>query len=181
MLAKRLPRRSGLACGDRIATVCYPVEPSFRFDEGADELGRLLRHDRVARAPHEAHVAGNPISHRTNSGFNCTPFPARAWNSLGGWPETIDHAASNRPSPHSGPEFGCELETVGVGHKIQPVSPVRRPDRFSWKRHRPDRVSDSLQVIRNLIEPAMTNRRRNLLAKDRVRAALRDEAAELGP
>jgi hypothetical protein len=151
------------------------------LDGGHYELGRLLRHDRVARSPHESHVAGNPISQRTNSGFNSTPFPVWAWNPLGIRPETRDHAASRRPTPHSGPEFGWELETVGVGHKVQTVSPVRRPDARSRKYRRPDGVVFTLQVTRNLVEPPEPNRRRNLLPKERWRLALLDEAEQFRP
>jgi hypothetical protein len=77
---------------------------------------------------------------------------------------------------------------IGVGHKVKPVAPMWRADTRSRKYHRPNRVSDLFQVILNLVEPATWvfrsdafNCCTNLLAKDRDRAALRNEAGEVWP
>jgi hypothetical protein len=58
---------------------------------------------------------------------------------------------------------------------------VRRADARSRDTDRPDGVTDSFQVSRYSIEPAVANRCFNLLTKDDWRAALADEAIPYRP
>jgi hypothetical protein len=58
---------------------------------------------------------------------------------------------------------------------------VRRADARSAQIGDPDSVAQRLQVSTNSSDPFEPKAARNLLSKDRCRAALRDEASELGP
>jgi len=60
----------------------------------------------------------------------------------------------------------------GVGHEVQSLPDVRRPEARSAQIRRPDGVTRSFQVSRNNVEPSKSVLRRNLLAKNCVRAAL---------
>jgi hypothetical protein len=73
------------------------------------------------------------------------------------------------------------LGTIGVGHEVNPVSPVRRAEARSREYHRPDGVSQRLQVIVNKVEPRLRVSGRNLLTKDRCRSALADEMEPCRP
>ena len=73
---------------------------------------------------------------------------------------------------------------VGVCQDASPVEPlpeVGSADAVCSHNHRPDGVAFLLQVRRNKVEPSVGNRRLNLLTNDKLRSALRDEAAELRP
>jgi hypothetical protein len=61
------------------------------------------------------------------------------------------------------------------------LSDVRGADAVCAQYDRPAGVTFSFQVCRYSIEPSVAHRAFNLLAKDDVRAALADEAEELGP
>jgi hypothetical protein len=58
---------------------------------------------------------------------------------------------------------------------------VRSADARRAKIGRPDCISHGFQVSPNSVEPVSAKRARNLFSKDDWRAALRDEAVELGP
>jgi hypothetical protein len=60
----------------------------------------------------------------------------------------------------------CPVVTVGLGHEPQPLPDVRCPDARSRQTDRPAGVALSFQVILNKIEPSVSNRCFNLLAKD---------------
>jgi hypothetical protein len=66
-------------------------------------------------------------------------------------------------------------------HEVNPVSEVRRPEPRSRGNDRPDGVTTTFQVSLNKVEPSVSVTRRNLLAKDRARSSLADEAEPLGP
>jgi hypothetical protein len=68
-----------------------------------------------------------------------------------------------------------------VSHEVNPVSEVRRPEPRSRGNDRPDGVTTTFQVSLNKVEPSVSVTRRNLLAKDRDRLALADEAEPFGP
>jgi hypothetical protein len=68
-----------------------------------------------------------------------------------------------------------------VTHEEKAVPQVRRIEARSRQNRRPDGVTDSFQIICHKIEPAVANRRINLLAKDDWRATLRDEPVPDGP
>jgi len=70
---------------------------------------------------------------------------------------------------------------LGVGHEPKPRPDVRRPDAASRQIGTPDGISKSLQVSANSGEPRPAILSANLLAKDRCRAALGDEAIKSGP
>src|SRR5690349_3599061 len=72
-------------------------------------------------------------------------------------------------------------EAVGVGHEVQALSEVRSADARSREYCTPDRVARSLQIGLRKVEPAVGNRRLNLLPKHRWRAALGDEPEPRGP
>jgi hypothetical protein len=74
-----------------------------------------------------------------------------------------------------------ESFTVAVGHEPQSLSDVRGTEARSAGIDRPDGVTRTFQVSANKVEPSEAVFARNLLAKADVRAALRDEASELGP
>jgi hypothetical protein len=69
----------------------------------------------------------------------------------------------------------------GVCRPENPLPFVWRADARSRQIRRPDGISDFFQVKRYSIEPFKSVVWRNLLSKDRCRAALRDEAVELWP
>lgn len=72
---------------------------------------------------------------------------------------------------------------IGVGHGApkKALSKVRRTDPRSAQIGGPDGISKVLQVKTYSGEPVEASAPRNLLAKDRWRAALRDEAPHLWP
>jgi hypothetical protein len=70
---------------------------------------------------------------------------------------------------------------VGVGHPVETVTDVRSTDARRRKRDRPDPVSHAFQVILNKVDPRVCVTARNLLSKDRCRAALLDEVEERRP
>jgi hypothetical protein len=57
-------------------------------------------------------------------------------------------------------------QLASCGHEPEPLPNVRCPDARSRQTDRPDGVAFSFQVIANKIEPAVSNRCRNLLTKD---------------
>ena len=77
--------------------------------------------------------------------------------------------------------FCAGVPAIGVGHEPQSCPLVRGADARSRETDRPDGVADSFHVSLNKIEPAVLNRRLNLLAKDDARAALLDEVVPGGP
>jgi hypothetical protein len=76
-------------------------------------------------------------------------------------------------------------DALAVGHPLrsepQSLPDVRGTDAVCAKNRSPDGVAFSFQVSLNSVEPTMPDRCRNLLAKDRCRAALADEAEPDGP
>ena len=71
--------------------------------------------------------------------------------------------------------------TFGVGQPVESVADVRSPDARRRKRHRPDGVTQSFQVILNKVDPSVCVLARNLLSKDDLRLALFDEMEERWP
>jgi hypothetical protein len=69
----------------------------------------------------------------------------------------------------------------GDGHPVQPLPDVRGADARSAQIRRPDGVTLSFQVIVYKVKPGKGKRARNLLSSKNWRAALADEAEELGP
>jgi hypothetical protein len=69
----------------------------------------------------------------------------------------------------------------GVGHPEQSLSDVRRADARSAQIGGPDGISQCFQVSAYSGEPFTSILARNLLSKDRCRAALGDEAVKSGP
>jgi hypothetical protein len=74
-----------------------------------------------------------------------------------------------------------ESPTVAVGHPPKPLPDVRRADARSAQIGGPDGIVQCFQVSSYSGEPCTSKRARNLLSKDDWRAALRDEAVEVGP
>jgi hypothetical protein len=70
---------------------------------------------------------------------------------------------------------------LGVGHPVEALSKVRRPDAVCAQYNRPTGVTFSFQVCEYSIEPSVPNRAFNLLPKDCVRAALADKPKPFGP
>ncbi|WP_175429668.1 hypothetical protein [Azospirillum argentinense] len=70
---------------------------------------------------------------------------------------------------------------VGVGHPPQALPDVRGADARRAQIGGPDGMSQCFQVSTNSGEPSPPILARNLLSKDDWRAALGDEASELGP
>jgi len=62
-----------------------------------------------------------------------------------------------------------------VGHEVNPLPDVRRPDAASREIDRPAGVVHLLHFSEKSIEPTDSNRRTNLFSKDDCRAALADE------
>jgi hypothetical protein len=77
--------------------------------------------------------------------------------------------------------FFVFLLACGVGHPIQPLPAVRRPDARSAQIGSPAGISQVFQVKANSGEPFTSIRACNLLSKDRCRTALGDEAVKSGP
>ena len=73
------------------------------------------------------------------------------------------------------------LLVCGVGHPIQSLSDMRRPDARSAEIDRCAGVVRSFQVSLYKVEPSEAVLARNLFAKDNARFALRNEAEEIGP
>jgi hypothetical protein len=69
----------------------------------------------------------------------------------------------------------------GVGHEVQALSDVRRPDARSTDIRRPDGKAHTFQVSLNKIEPIASIFTRNLLSKDDARLALADEPGPSRP
>jgi hypothetical protein len=69
------------------------------------------------------------------------------------------------------PDFsqGLESNACGLGHEVQSLPDVRRPEARSAQIRRPDGVTRSFQISRNNVEPSEAVFGRNLLAKDCVR------------
>jgi hypothetical protein len=68
-----------------------------------------------------------------------------------------------------------------VGHPVQPLSDMRRPDAVCAQYRRPAGVTFSFQVSEYSIEPAMSNRTFNLLTKHSDRSAHADEFFPVRP
>jgi hypothetical protein len=73
------------------------------------------------------------------------------------------------------------LGVQGLGHEVEALPDVRRTDAARSKYRRPNGVVRSLQVRLNKVEPAVANRRCNLLAKDDCRANDLDELKPIRP
>src|SRR3990167_884494 len=73
------------------------------------------------------------------------------------------------------------LGVFGLGHEEQPLPDVWRPEARSAQIRRPDGVTRSSQITRNNVEPSESVVRRNLLAKNCVRAALSNEPEPCRP
>ena len=108
------------------------------------------------------------------------PFPSLA----AGVFQPANHTA--RPSraligtfSHSAPSF--QSLVVGVGHPVQSLSDVRRPEARSAGIDCPAGVARSFQVSRYKVEPSEAVLACNLLAKDDWRAALFDKPVEVRP
>jgi hypothetical protein len=69
----------------------------------------------------------------------------------------------------------------GLGTEVQPLPDVRSADAARSKYDLPNGVLFLFQVSLNKVEPAVSNRRCNLLAKDSSRAALADEPCPFRP
>jgi len=69
----------------------------------------------------------------------------------------------------------------GVGHEVQSLPDVRRPDARSAGIDRPDGVTRCFQVSANKVEPSKTVRACNLLAKETLRLKLSDEPRPVRP
>jgi hypothetical protein len=82
---------------------------------------------------------------------------------------------------YSGECAGNVSRAIGVGHPVEPVTDVRSTDARRRKRDRPDPVSQAFQVILYKVDPRICVAARNLLSKDRCRAALIDEVEEVRP
>jgi len=74
-----------------------------------------------------------------------------------------------------------ESLAFGVGHPEKALPDVWRADARSAQIGGPDGISQVFQVSTNSGEPFAAKRARNLLSKDRCRAALGDEAVKSGP
>jgi hypothetical protein len=86
----------------------------------------------------------------------------------------------------SGDRNGIASMQLGVGHpfsphKVEALADVRGADARSTETDRPCGVADSFQVSLYKVEPRMSDRCFNLLAKYCDRVALRDEVEESGP
>jgi hypothetical protein len=93
-------------------------------------------------------------------------------------PGYFSYSVSLRRSQFSA--FSAPL-TRGVGHPEKPLSDVRRGDARSAQIGTPDGISETFQVSAYSGEPFTSIFARNLLSKDRCRAALGDEAVKSGP
>jgi hypothetical protein len=79
------------------------------------------------------------------------------------------------------PGESFQSRVFGVTHEEKTVAQVRRAEARSRQNRRPDGVADSFQVICHKVEPAVSNRSLNLLAKDNWREALPDKPVPDGP
>jgi hypothetical protein len=70
---------------------------------------------------------------------------------------------------------------VGVSHPVQPLPDVRRADARSAQIGGPAGISHCFQISAYSGEPFTPILARNLLSKDRCRAALGDERVKSGP
>jgi hypothetical protein len=68
-----------------------------------------------------------------------------------------------------------------VGHEVQPLPDVRRPDAARSKYRLPNGVVLPFQVSLNKVEPAVSNRVISLFSKERCRLALADESRPIRP
>lgn len=73
------------------------------------------------------------------------------------------------------------LGVFGVGHPVEPLPDVRRPDARSTQIGGPDGISEVFQVSAYRGEPRPSSSAANLLAKREDRSTLRNEAPEFGP
>ncbi len=80
-------------------------------------------------------------------------------------------------SPLSAPPLGVR----GVGTEVQPLPDVRGADAVCSQYRRRNGVAFRFQVSANKVEPAVSNRCCNLLAKDCSRAALAEEPKPFRP
>jgi hypothetical protein len=77
--------------------------------------------------------------------------------------------------------FGPPVSVLGVGHPVDALSSVRRGEAVCAQYDRPAGVTNCFQVCEYSIEPTLSNRCRNLFAKDCDRAALCGEPLERDP
>ena len=77
--------------------------------------------------------------------------------------------------------FCAGVPAIGVGHPVDPLPDVRRPDARSAQIRRRSGVASAFQVSANMVEPRESSSSGNLLAKDACRAALADEVEERRP
>jgi hypothetical protein len=75
----------------------------------------------------------------------------------------------------------CAIGVPQHASPIEPLPDVGSAEAVCSQNHRPNGVAFRLQVRRNKVEPSVGNRRLNLLANDKLRSALRDEAEKLRP
>jgi hypothetical protein len=73
------------------------------------------------------------------------------------------------------------LVPEGVGTEVEALPAVGSADAVCAQYGRPDAVAFALQVCLYQVEPMQPNRCCNLFAKEMVRAALADEAEQIGP
>jgi hypothetical protein len=103
------------------------------------------------------------------------PAMAAAWFKSCGPPLR----AISRNEPSTVRTFFSPSVCREVGQPVEPVSDVRSADARSRKIARPDGITQGFQVSENKIDPGSVAR--NLLSKERCRAALVDEPVEGGP
>src|SRR5512139_524512 len=77
--------------------------------------------------------------------------------------------------------FCANVPAIGVGHEVQSLPDVRRPDARSAQIARPDGVTRSFQVSTNKVEPREASFARNLLTNNDWRAQLTDEVEGCRP
>ncbi len=77
--------------------------------------------------------------------------------------------------------FGDFHPSIAIGHPEQALADVRRARARSAKIGGPDGISSAFQVSAYSGEPFKAIASRDLLSKDRCRAALGDEAVKSGP
>lgn len=84
------------------------------------------------------------------------------------------------------PAVSFQSLALGVSHgagsdELEALSDVRRPEARSAQIERPEGVARAFHVSRYMVEPSERVLARNLLSKERVRAADVDEMEEGGP
>jgi hypothetical protein len=94
---------------------------------------------------------------------------------------SIVNPSRTLPRSMLGRVLPVESSARQVGHEVQSLPDVRRPEARSAQIRRPDGVTRSFQVRRNNVEPSKAVFGRNLLAKDCVRAALANEPEPCRP